>query len=118
MGVYGGMTSNSYLHDRGCVFDQPMLSPSSQLLNEALEPMDLAMDDEETLRETPNNVEEPLNNVAHNIYAQELPNLNLFNSAQVCGCILYGLRDVTLVMLKSQYTQYEMTCIVYMRHPT
>ena len=87
MGVYGGIASNSYLRDRGCVFDQPLLSPSSQLLNEALEPMD----DEETLREPPNNVEEPLNNVAHNIYAQELPNLNLFNSAQVCVMMCYSV---------------------------
>ena len=100
MSVYGGMASNSFLRDRGCVFDQPPLSPSSQLLNEALEPMD----DEETLRmdeEPPNNVEEPLNNVALNIYRQELPNLNLFNSAQVCVmlCVIHlhplWLLDVT-----------------------
>ena len=90
VGVFG-MSSNAYLRDRSCVFEQP-LSPSSQLLNEALEPMD----DEETLRmneEPSNNVEEPLNNVAHNIYTHELPTLNLFNSAQVCvivDTILYG----------------------------
>ena len=93
MSVYGGMPSNSYLLEPGGVFDQPLLSPSSQLLNEALEPMD----DEETLRmdeEPSNNIEEPLNNVAHNIYAQELPNLNLFNSAQVC--VMYVIHFVVV----------------------
>ena len=44
MGVFNGdMSSNSYLRDRVCVprFDQPPLSPAAQLLNEALEPLDV-----------------------------------------------------------------------------
>lgn len=60
MGIYCGMSSR--LRDRGCVFDQqPALSPSSQLLNEAQEPLD-----DETENETfPIRVfEEPANNVA------------------------------------------------------
>lgn len=77
------MSSNSYLRDGSCVFEQP-LSPNSQLLNEALEPMD----DEETLREPLYDLEEPLNNVAHNIYTQEIPTLNLLNSAMVCVCVV------------------------------
>jgi len=71
------------------MFGQPM-SPSSQLLNEAL----LPLDDEETLRME----EEPSNNVAYNIYPneypQELATPNWSHSAQVrmwammCVCCL------------------------------
>ena len=80
MGMFG-MASNSYIHE-GCVFEQPLLAP-----NEALEPVD----DEETLRmdEPTNNIVEPLNNVALDIYTQELPTLNFLNSAQVCVDICY-----------------------------
>ena len=73
-----GMPLNPYLREQGCVFGQPLLS--SQLFNEALDPMD----DEETLQEPTNNIAEPLNNVAMDIYTQELPTLNFLNSAQVC----------------------------------
>lgn len=95
------MSANAYLRDRSCVFEQP-LSPSSQLLNEALEPMD-AIDDEETLRmneEPSNNVEEPLNNVAHNIYIQEPSTLNLLSS-QVCVIVNAVLCGYYISALKS-----------------
>ena len=76
-------------------------SPLSQLLAEALEPMN----DEETLRmdeEPPNNVEEPLNNVAFNIYR---PNLYLFSSAQVCVMLF------TYILCGHWGTQYEVVYI-------
>ena len=59
------MPSNSFLRDRGCVFDRSSLTTDpSQLLNEALEPLD-----DETLRMD----EEPVNNVSLNVDAQEPP---------------------------------------------
>ena len=98
------MTSSSYLHEQGCVFEQPLLTSASQLFNEALEPMD----DEETLRmndEPINNIVEPLNNIALDMYTQEHPTLNFLNSAQVCVIFVFDfiflwLSDATQVTLK------------------
>lgn len=88
MGVFGGTPANGYLREGGCVFGQP-LSPTSQLLNEALEPMD----DEETIRMD----EEPSNNVALNILPQELIWSN--NSAQVCNYDVFNTSSVVVAIV-------------------
>ena len=73
MGVFG-FASNSYYHDQSCVFgtdrQQQPLDPLTELLlgNEAQEPVD----DEETVRME----EEPPNNVAYDIYSQEVQTPN------------------------------------------
>jgi len=83
MGVFGG-SSSSYYHDQSFVFgtdrqQQQQLDPLTEFLlgsNEAQEPVD----DEETIRME----EEPPNNVAYDIYNQEVntPN-NGWASVQV-----------------------------------
>jgi len=74
MGVFG-YTSNSYYHDQSFVFgtdrQQQPLDPLTELLlgcNEAQEPVD----DEDTIRME----DEPPNNVAYDIYNQEVQTPN------------------------------------------